>query len=204
MRSADAEELRGGRYVLEMFGKRADLYADVDRSLAQLGITGSQPDGGASAETPRIDDARRPAEKDALSGSSPPTAKNPARIALLIGVAAVVVATLVLVGYRLIDRPRPPAPTSPQAAAQGTIADTCDEGGSCGVKQRTAPYTDALRLYPGSLKDGTTVPLVCQTNGDVVTNARHGTSKDWYRLSNGAYINSMYVNVKASGMIPAC
>jgi hypothetical protein len=202
LRSADAEELRGGRYVLEMFGKRDDLYADVDRSLAQLGIPGPQPDRGRSAERPHIDDARRTAEKDALSGSSPPTAKNPARIALLIGVAAVVVAALVFVGFRLIDRHRPSAP--PQAAAQGTIAGTCDEGGSCGVKQRTAPYTDAPRLYPDSLKDGTTVPVVCQTNGDVVTNAGHGTSKDWYRLSNGAYINSMYVNVKASGMIPAC
>jgi hypothetical protein len=32
LRSADPEERRGGRYVLEMFSKRNDLYADVDRS----------------------------------------------------------------------------------------------------------------------------------------------------------------------------
>ena len=38
LRSADAEERRGGRYVLEMFSKRDDLYADVDRTLAQLGL----------------------------------------------------------------------------------------------------------------------------------------------------------------------
>ena len=33
--SADTEERRGGRFVLEMFSKRNDLYADVDRTLAQ-------------------------------------------------------------------------------------------------------------------------------------------------------------------------
>ena len=36
LRSADAEERRGGRYVLEMFSRRGDLYADVDRTLAQI------------------------------------------------------------------------------------------------------------------------------------------------------------------------
>src|SRR4029077_19014187 len=30
LRSADAEERRGGRYVLEVFRRRGDLYADVD------------------------------------------------------------------------------------------------------------------------------------------------------------------------------
>ena len=39
LRSADSEERRGGRYVLDMFSKRDDLYADVDRSVAQLGLT---------------------------------------------------------------------------------------------------------------------------------------------------------------------
>lgn len=36
LRSADAEERRGGRYVLEMFSRRGDLYAHVDRTLAQM------------------------------------------------------------------------------------------------------------------------------------------------------------------------
>ena len=39
LRSADSEERRGGRYVLETFSKREDLYADVDRTVAQLGLT---------------------------------------------------------------------------------------------------------------------------------------------------------------------
>ena len=38
LRSADPEEREGGRYVLEMFSRRDDLYADVDRSVAQLGL----------------------------------------------------------------------------------------------------------------------------------------------------------------------
>jgi tetratricopeptide (TPR) repeat protein len=38
LRSADAEERRGGRYVLEMFSRRGDLYADVDRTLAQRAL----------------------------------------------------------------------------------------------------------------------------------------------------------------------
>ena len=38
LRSADAEERRGGRYVLEMFSRRGDLYADVDRTLAQMDL----------------------------------------------------------------------------------------------------------------------------------------------------------------------
>ena len=36
LRSADPEEREGGRYVLKMFSSRDDLYADVDRTLAQL------------------------------------------------------------------------------------------------------------------------------------------------------------------------
>ncbi|WP_067897526.1 TIR domain-containing protein [Nocardia vaccinii] len=36
LRAADAEECRGGRYVLNMFRKRKDLYVDVDRRLADL------------------------------------------------------------------------------------------------------------------------------------------------------------------------
>ena len=38
LRSADTEERRGGRYVLEMFSRREDLFADVEHSLAKLGI----------------------------------------------------------------------------------------------------------------------------------------------------------------------
>ncbi|MBV8177698.1 MAG: sensor domain-containing protein [Mycobacterium sp.] len=36
LRSADPEERESGRYVLKMFSRRDDLYADVDRTRAQL------------------------------------------------------------------------------------------------------------------------------------------------------------------------
>jgi hypothetical protein len=40
LHSADAEERRGGRYVLEIFSRRGDLYADVYRTLASMGVAG--------------------------------------------------------------------------------------------------------------------------------------------------------------------
>src|SRR6476620_7316564 len=43
-RSPDAEERRGGRYVLEMFSRRGDLYADVDRTLANILVLDAEPD----------------------------------------------------------------------------------------------------------------------------------------------------------------
>jgi serine/threonine protein kinase, bacterial len=98
-------------------------------------------------------------------------------------------------------------PFSPTSAAPpssvGVIVGTCDEGGTCGVKQRTAPYTDAPRLYPNDLRDGMTVALACQTTGDVRSSAGHGVSSVWYRLDNGAYVNAVYINTAASG-IPLC
>jgi serine/threonine-protein kinase len=77
------------------------------------------------------------------------------------------------------------------SASSGLIVGTCDEGGSCGVKQRTAPYTDAPRMYPNDLQDNDTVIVVCETNGDVRSSMGHGSSSTWYRLGNGAYVNSV-------------
>lgn len=85
----------------------------------------------------------------------------------------------------------------------GTIVGTCDEGGSCGVKQREAPYNAAPRLYSNDLQDNMTVTVVCQTVGDVRSSAGHGTSVTWYRLDNGAYVNSVYMDVTSS-RIPSC
>jgi Probable lipoprotein LpqN/TIR domain len=45
-RSPDAEERRGGRYVLEMFSRRGDLYADVDRTLANILVLDAEPHTG--------------------------------------------------------------------------------------------------------------------------------------------------------------
>jgi tetratricopeptide (TPR) repeat protein len=52
LHSADSEECRGGRYVLDMFSKRDDLYADVDRSVAQLGLTDLDAQRPVAPEAP--------------------------------------------------------------------------------------------------------------------------------------------------------
>ena len=52
LRSADQEECRGGRYVLDMLSRREDLYADVDRSVAQLGLTDRDAQRAVAPEAP--------------------------------------------------------------------------------------------------------------------------------------------------------
>lgn len=88
-------------------------------------------------------------------------------------------------------------------SAQAVVVGTCDEGGSCGVKQRTAPYTDAPRLYSDDLQDGMAVTVVCQTTGDVRSSQGYGSSRMWYRINNGAYVNSVYLKV-AAAVLPPC
>jgi serine/threonine protein kinase, bacterial len=98
----------------------------------------------------------------------------------------------------------PPPPPPPELYWDATIVGTCDEGGSCSVKQRTQPYTDAPRLHPTDLKDGSTVRVVCQTTGDLRSSDGHGASYVWYRLVNGAYVNVVYTTLKAPIGMPTC
>lgn len=72
------------------------------------------------------------------------------------------------------------------------------------MQQRTAPYTDAPRLYPNDLKDGMTVSVVCQTPGDPRSSEGYGSSYMWYQLYNGAYVNSVYTNIQPTPVIPTC
>lgn len=91
----------------------------------------------------------------------------------------------------------------PMRSASAVIVGTCDEGSSCGVKQRTAPYTAAPRLYSVDLQDGMEVIVVCQTTGDVRSSRGYGSSRTWYRIDNGAYVNAVYLNV-AGERLPSC
>lgn len=93
----------------------------------------------------------------------------------------------------------PPQPSSWQLVIVGT----CDEGGTCGVKQRNAPYTAAARLVSPDLQDGNSASVVCQTVGDVRSSDGRGSSSIWYRLENGAYVASVYMNATPPG-IPSC
>ena len=83
------------------------------------------------------------------------------------------------------------------------IVGTCDEGGSCGVQQRTGPFNAAPKMYPKVLQDGSTITVTCQVIGDTRSSAGRGASRVWFRLESGAYINSVYTSLPAVG-IPSC
>lgn len=95
------------------------------------------------------------------------------------------------------------SPTPPFSGWPVVIVGTCDEGGSCGVQQRTQPYNSAPRLYPNALRDGTSVAVVCATTGDLRTSRGRGASRIWYMLNNGAFINSVYATSPRTE-IPTC
>jgi hypothetical protein len=67
LHSVDAEERRGGRYVLEMFGKRDDLYADVFRTIEAL-TRADRPVGSPAPADWTVEEpapAHRPVEEPA-------------------------------------------------------------------------------------------------------------------------------------------
>jgi serine/threonine-protein kinase len=101
--------------------------------------------------------------------------------------------------------PAVPVPVPQQAPYwNASIVGTCDEGGSCGVQQRSGPYNEAPRKYPNDLKDGMTVSVVCKTIGDFRSSEGRGASDVWYQLLNGAYINSVYTNLNAPLGMSTC
>ncbi len=103
-----------------------------------------------------------------------------------------------------VINPTPISPTSPPPSSwSAVVVGTCDEGGSCGVKQRDAPFTAAPRLVPDDLQDGMTVTVVCVTSGDTRSSEGHGSSNLWFGLNNGAFVNSVYLNISTTG-IPSC
>ena len=71
------------------------------------------------------------------------------------------------------------------------------------MQQRTQPTNDAPRLVPDVLDEGAAVKIACQTKGELKTETDHAPSNLWYRLVNGAYINSIYITPPGTG-VPAC
>ena len=102
----------------------------------------------------------------------------------------------------------PVPPAAPTTASgrhpwTGVVAVECGGTEPCELQQRNAPYTSAPRLHPEGLHNGTVVSLACHVVGDERSNPGDGSSRLWYRLSNGAYVNSVYLdNVIATGMQP--
>jgi hypothetical protein len=137
---------------------------------------------------------------------------------LLIGLAVLAVVLIGLVAWRVLAPPAPIIPpiipptsstapgagSPPKPVARGTVVGTCDEGGTCGVRLRTAPADDAP-TFPGELlKDGAGVQIVCQTIGDKSNNLGQVSTDFWYQLDSGAFISAVYVTIDASGRIPDC
>lgn len=94
-------------------------------------------------------------------------------------------------------------PLRTEVARTAIIVGTCDEGGSCGVRQRTAPYNDAPRMFPAALQDGARVTVVCGITGDLRSSQGYGSSRVWFRLDNGSYINSVYTDTPPAD-VPSC
>lgn len=90
LRSTDEEERRAGHYVLEMFSKRSDLYADIDHNLTQL----------ARSEAPPIAPAVAARDRDR---QDEPAHRIGAR-AIALAAAAVAVVSVAIVTALLITR----------------------------------------------------------------------------------------------------
>lgn len=92
----------------------------------------------------------------------------------------------------------------PRDGYEASVKGTCDQQGTCyGVQQRSEPKNDAPRLIPDVLSEGTPVRISCQTKGELKTETDHAPSDLWYRLTNGAYINSIYITAPGTA-IPKC
>jgi hypothetical protein len=97
---------------------------------------------------------------------------------------------------------------TPAAASIGVVVGTCGgvpeagfKGGVCGIAQRSGPYTEAPRLTPEALPDGTRVTIACKTDGDL-RESDSTASRTWYRLTTGAYLPAVYVSTTSA--IPVC
>ncbi|MCZ0731248.1 serine/threonine-protein kinase [Mycolicibacterium iranicum] len=153
---------------------------------AVVNRTPSQTSSPTTTETPTLAPATRPAYTVAPTtpSSAPPT--------VTITESAVLPST-----------PAAPRPRPQPVMVRGIVIGTCDEGGSCGVKQRAEPFIEAPRLYQNDLRDGAIVSATCQTVGDVRSSRGAGASAIWYRLDNGSYVNAVYVALSADGL-PLC
>jgi len=95
-------------------------------------------------------------------------------------------------------------PSGPSQAYSSSITGTCDQQKIChGAKQRAEPNNDAPQLVPDILAEGAAVEISCQIRGELKTETDHAPSDLWYRLTNGAYINSIYITPPGTE-IPAC
>ncbi|MEV0806157.1 peptidoglycan DD-metalloendopeptidase family protein [Micromonospora sp. NPDC050200] len=88
--------------------------------------------------------------------------------------------------------------TSDNACSGGTASGTVNTAGA-DLTVRSGPGTsyDAV----GSVADGATVTIYCQTTGSTVTGT-YGTSSIWDRIGTGRYVSDAYVYTGYDGWIP--
>ncbi|NYF54854.1 M23 family metallopeptidase [Micromonospora purpureochromogenes] len=88
--------------------------------------------------------------------------------------------------------------TSDNACSGGTASGTVNTAGA-DLTVRSGPGTGYSAV--GSVADGATVTIYCQTTGTTVTGT-YGTSSIWDRIGSGRYISDAYVYTGYDGWIP--
>ena len=150
---------------------------------------------------------RPSATTSTASTPTPRTRGNSRKLAMLLGGAGVIVG-IGGVLFATIHRSGTEVPaTTPGRVPEvysSSITGTCDQQKICyGAKQRTEPKNDAPQMVPDILPEGAAVQISCQIHGELKTETDHAPSDLWYRLTNGAYINSIYITPPGTE-IPAC
>ncbi|MEV0723995.1 peptidoglycan DD-metalloendopeptidase family protein [Micromonospora purpureochromogenes] len=88
--------------------------------------------------------------------------------------------------------------SSDNACSGGTASGTVNTAGAA-LTVRSGPGTGYSAV--GSVADGATVTIYCQTTGTTVTGT-YGTSSIWDRIGSGRFISDAYVYTGHDGWIP--
>jgi hypothetical protein len=111
------------------------------------------------------------------------------------GTAAAIGAGALFAAYRLGATSGRVPTGSLNAPHAYQVYGTCASGG-CGLNERKAPTPYAQKL--GSLQDGMTVHVICQTLGYPLS-TNHHTSRIWDQLASAAYISDLFVSTPTTG-----
>lgn len=189
---------------------------DFAHALTATTTAGSYPPNAPTrqAPTPPRTSPPRPTRPSAApptaSTRTPQPSRGSRKLAVIVGgvsvlgvlgIGGVLLATTHRAGTEVSTTT---TPSSSQAPYSSSITGTCDQQKIChGAKQRAEPKNDAQQLFPDILPEGASVEISCQIRGELKTETDHAPSDLWYRLTNGAYINSIYITPPGTE-IPTC
>jgi len=163
LRSADPEEQRGAHYILDTFSRREDLYADVDRTLAEWGVTDQETHGPPDLHEPQdtrglIDgsgipqssSSYRPQQVTGSSPQGPPRPRSSAWMwAVILGSVLVLlgVAGYVWVWPRIVnDHPNEAKPSTNTetvtSSATETVTSSATETVTPSATETVPPYSN--------------------------------------------------------------